>query len=407
MKKPTIKLFHDTRRAKADDKYPVKLYVYYDKKDKFYPMHIDLTKEEWELVHSDKPPKTLRNIAAQLFSILTDAQRIGLDMYPFSIELFERELFGVKGDKRDVFAAFEQYIKELKEADRYSYASTFEDTKSTLKAFQEKIEFADITPKWLYDLEKHQLSKGNKISTVGLHARNIRVIYNVAIDGNVIHRDAYPFGKRKYEIPSAKKSKRKLSREEIEKLHGAEVLSQQEEKAKDFWFLIYLCYGINMQDLLLLKRKQVGREKISFIRKKTERSKRTEKSEINVLINRDIIQLMQKWGRLDGNQDDYVFDVISLLDDAERVRKVTIQFTKNQNKYLKRIGERLGIKELTTYTARHSFANMLKNSGAKTEMIGEMLGHSSYKTTQIYLDDFDDDVKKEAVSGLQFYKKRD
>jgi integrase/recombinase XerD len=407
MKKPTIKLFHDTRRAKADDTYPVKLYVYYDKKDKFYPLHIDLTKEDYELALSDKPPKPLRNTASRILAVLADAQRVGLETYPFGFELFERELFGLSGDKRDVFAAFEQYIKELKEGDRYSYASTFEDTKSTLKSFQENIEFADITPNWLFELEKHQLAKGNKISTVGLHARNIRVIYNIAIDKNIIHRDAYPFGKRKYEIPSAKKSKRKLSKQEIEKFYAAEVKSQQEEKARDFWFLIYLCYGINMADLLLLKRKQVGRERLSFVRKKTERSKRTEKSEINVLLNRDIIRLLQKWGKIDGNQEDYVFDVISMADDAERVRKLTLQFTKLQNKYLKRIGERLGIKDLTTYTARHSFANMLKNSGAKTEMIGEMLGHASSRTTQIYLDDFEDEVKKEYTKGLMFFKKED
>ena len=41
-----------------------------------------------------------------------------------------------------------------------------------------------------------------------------------------------------------------------------------------------------------------------------------------------------------------------------------------------------------TYTARHSFAMALKEQNVPIEMISELLGHKSIKTTQIYLRSF-------------------
>ena len=42
-----------------------------------------------------------------------------------------------------------------------------------------------------------------------------------------------------------------------------------------------------------------------------------------------------------------------------------------------------------TYTARHSFASILKKSGVNIGIISEALGHQDIKTTQIYLSRFD------------------
>jgi site-specific recombinase XerD len=53
-------------------------------------------------------------------------------------------------------------------------------------------------------------------------------------------------------------------------------------------------------------------------------------------------------------------------------------------------------KDVTTYFARHSFATVLKRSGAKIEMISELLGHSSVDITESYLDSFEKEhIQKE------------
>jgi site-specific recombinase XerD len=67
------------------------------------------------------------------------------------------------------------------------------------------------------------------------------------------------------------------------------------------------------------------------------------------------------------------------------------------NKDLKEIAALAKIEfNLTTYVARHSYATVLKRSGVATAVISEALGHQNEKTTQIYLDSFENAVIDEA-----------
>ena len=62
---------------------------------------------------------------------------------------------------------------------------------------------------------------------------------------------------------------------------------------------------------------------------------------------------------------------------------------------MKRIGKGLGIdSKLTTYSARHSFATVLKRSGAPIEFISESLGHADLRTTETYLGSFEDSTRE-------------
>ena len=80
-----------------------------------------------------------------------------------------------------------------------------------------------------------------------------------------------------------------------------------------------------------------------------------------------------------------------------RVRKVLARI----NKELKVLASELEIKtDVTTYTARHSFASILKNTGVNIALISQALGHQDIKTTEIYLSKFDDKQMDEIMSNL-------
>jgi site-specific recombinase XerD len=83
------------------------------------------------------------------------------------------------------------------------------------------------------------------------------------------------------------------------------------------------------------------------------------------------------------------------------------QLTKIINKYIKQITKEVGInKNVTTYFARHSFATVLKRSGAKIEMISELLGHSNVGVTENYLDSFEkEQIQKETDVLTTGFKK--
>ena len=71
------------------------------------------------------------------------------------------------------------------------------------------------------------------------------------------------------------------------------------------------------------------------------------------------------------------------------------------NKELKVLALELGIdSDITSYVARHSFATVLKRSGVDIMLISEALGHSDLKTTQIYLDSFENEQMDAAMTNL-------
>jgi site-specific recombinase XerD len=68
---------------------------------------------------------------------------------------------------------------------------------------------------------------------------------------------------------------------------------------------------------------------------------------------------------------------------------------------LKQIGEELNLPiPLTTYVARHSQATIMKKAGIPTSIIKEIMGHSSERVTQIYLDSFDNEQIDNAMKKL-------
>ena len=88
---------------------------------------------------------------------------------------------------------------------------------------------------------------------------------------------------------------------------------------------------------------------------------------------------------------------------TNRVRKVCHQV----NQELRALGKELGISaDVTTYVARHSFATVLKKSGVNIGIISQALGHQDIKTTQIYLDSFDNEQIDEAMKFLAYLHKK-
>ena len=98
----------------------------------------------------------------------------------------------------------------------------------------------------------------------------------------------------------------------------------------------------------------------------------------------------------------YLFPILSLyhktdIQKANRIHKV---ITKINNR-LKQIGEELELPlVLTTYVARHTQATVMKKAGVSTAVIKEIMGHSSERVTQIYLDSFDNEQINKAMNYL-------
>jgi integrase len=170
------------------------------------------------------------------------------------------------------------------------------------------------------------------------------------------------------------------------------------EKYRDLWFFSYLCNGINFADMLKLKYGNIHNDEMSFKRAKTVRTSKV-KREIQAVVTPEMYAIIDRWGNSDKTPENYIFPYLKGDETPIQEKKTVKDVTKRTNKRLKIIGKAVFVEGLTTYTARHSYATVLKRSGANIAFISESLGHSDLKTTENYLASFE---KEERVKNAAF-----
>jgi site-specific recombinase XerD len=82
---------------------------------------------------------------------------------------------------------------------------------------------------------------------------------------------------------------------------------------------------------------------------------------------------------------------------VKRIGNVTRQI----NKCICKIGKDLNLGNLSTYSARHSFASVMLWEGASVGFISQSLGHTNILTTTSYLSKFNVDKRKEEHDKLK------
>jgi len=403
MLKLSIYIFHDTRRRAKSGLYPVQMRVYspITKTQKRISLGIELSEKDFiEAWTKSKPKAELAEIQLELKAFEAKALKVASNLMHPTIEAFEEAFFEKRLYGTDVNAYYETAISNYIKNEQLGTASNYKSSITSLCEYYGKtrIPFHIITSDWLKRYERYMLSEISCSSTtVGIYLRPLRNIFNTAIADKTISQDTYPFGKRKYIIPAPRSVKKALSKEQLKTLFEGEPLTLEQEKAKDFWFFSYMCNGMNIKDIALLKYNNLpNNETLVFRRAKTAK---TNKSSLPVTVNLNSFAqtIIEKYGSKKSN--DFIFSIISKEDNAEMVRTKTKNFTRYINQHFLKYAKSLEINEpISTYWARHSFATRVINSGASIELLGEMLSHSDIKTTQNYIAGFENDIKK-AISN--------
>lgn len=399
----SIYLLHAKRRIKKNGKYPVKLRIVHLRVPKDFPIGIDLTEEEYVNATADRPRKQFVTTAIKINAAKAKAESILNAIGLFTFKKFEDAFYGRIKDGSDLFKLFDDYIGELKKEERIKTAISYQCARNSLFKFKNKLSLFDISASFLKAFHVCCVEKGLSETTIGIYVRSLRSIYNYAIAQGIIKKDeTYPFGKRQYVIPAGRNIKKALSFDEVKAIHDYPAsLGSPEDKARDFWMLSYLCNGINVKDIALLKNSNLDGDMLRFVRAKTKNSTRGNQTVISCHLSLTAKKLIGKWRSKDISPDAYIFSIIEKGDSAEEQVKKIAQFIQTTNKYMKRISESLGFeRSATTYFSRHSAATILKRSGASIHQIQEALGHQSASTTQKYLDSFDDESKKSLSVSL-------
>ena len=389
----------DTRRAKKSGLFPVKVQVVFRRKQKYYSTGKELSKEEWERLLKAKS-RLLTEIRSDIessFSTIKQQVNELIQKGEFSIEALHIKL-GRQIKDMNLHSAFYLKMKELKDNEQ---ASTYLNYQSALKSLENfggtYIPLERITVDWLKHCERYWLSEGKSYSSISIYFRALKCILNRAVRDGFLKESSFPFGKNRYEIPEGCGRKLALTLPEIKKIMSYQDGTKTVEEFRDLWVFSYLCNGINFMDLLFLQYSNIVDGEICFVRSKTSRTTKHNK-EIHATITPEMWRIIHKWGNPQLTPQTYIFKYAKGTENAfERIRLVRRIVTKC-NRRLKKIALSMGIAQLTTYTARHSFATVLKRAGAKTSYISESLGHSNLAVTENYLAYFE---KEERIRNAQ------
>ncbi len=289
---------------------------------------------------------------------------------------------------------FKEQMAYLVKAGRKSYAQSIKQTYNSLKEYRHNLNFCfdEIDVNWLKRYEQFLREKRLSDNTIGIRFRNLRAIYNVAVEEDVVSSERYPFKKFKIARMNQETIKRALTKADIERILSFKSSNNFMRFPIDIFAFTYYCGGINFTDIAKLTQANIMDGRLIYKRQKT-------KKLIRIPLQPQALALIQKYH---STNSPYLFPILSPFhkteeQKADRIHKVITKV----NERLKQIGEILKLPiKLTTYVARHSQATVMKKAGVSTAVIREIMGHSSERVTQIYLDSFDNEQIDEAMKNL-------
>ena len=403
--KATVEVVCYKSKPLKDGTFPLMLRVTKDRKRKYVSLGLSLHEKFWDF-EKGKPKRNCPNkeqierlIAAKtaeyndLIVEMTSQQR------EYTVETLVSH-FHNQVRCATVVELYDKLIDDMKRGGKLGNAGVYKYSRTSLLKFtgqRLQIPFSDIDAVWLRCYENWLRTSGCGDTTISQLFRTLRSVFNKAVELQLVKRDYYPFDVYKVSKFDTRTKKRAIAKEDVRKVIALD-LSQgypSERLARDIFVFSYFGAGINFADIALLKYGNVRDGRVQYVRKKTGKP-------INFLLTEEMRNIIVKYQRQGQTDEDYIFPILDRRVHRTEQQRYdrTHKVLTNTNRWLRKIGQRVGIEHLTTYVARHTFATVLKRSGVNIAIISESLGHSDLSTTQIYLDSFENSQIDAAMQNL-------
>jgi len=276
----------------------------------------------------------------------------------------------------------------LEETGKIGNSLIYKNTLTVFKRFrvEKDLTFDELNYNQLISFEEYLQKKGNMVNTIFTHMKTLRSVYNKAIKENLAKKELYPF--EQYHLKDEKTSKRALSKANIIALKELDLSENHRMQfARDLFFFSFYTRGMSFVDIAHLKVENIVDDRLLYVRNKTNQK-------FTIKLTTQISEIIAKYNDLKVKES-YIFPIIT--NPKGDVYKQCLDALSLTNSRLGKIGKKLNFPiHLSTYVARHSWATIAKREGIPTAVISEGLGHETERTTQIYLDSFENNVLDDA-----------
>jgi len=249
-----------------------------------------------------------------------------------------------------------------------------------------KLYMDEISTDKLRSLENHLIKNGNKANTIAKKFSILRQMFAGAVkDG--LYAGINPF--ENYKIQTYPVKKEKLTIEQIKAIEELELTGPYND-ARNLYLFSYYAKGARFENCIFLERKNIINGRIYFETNKGHKN-------LSVLISAKLQKILDQY-----STGKFVFPYIKEVPVNEfAYRSVKDSANTMVNRYLKVVTGLARIPfPVTFHQARHSIAYHLKKAKVETNFIQDVLGHSSSRTTEIYLKSLDDESLDEEMKKV-------
>ena len=404
----TISIYFDTRAAK-DKPAPLKFAIRKNGKAAYIYIGIKILSSQWSKTRRE----VINHPEAKRINLIINKKRLEIESAHLrlietgecggltALELRDKIQDMIDPEKRRVIQEAKLFLFNVAASTEiYTNKSTrdiYLRTLNKLSSFDTKLglrTFEDISADYLHRFEVFCTTLTSKKNGVNIHLRNIRAVFNDAINSEIT--SAYPF--RKYPIKPEATQKKALMPEQLKSLLNAKCEPYQEQY-RDLFMLMFLLRGINAGDLFLATAQQVSNSRLDYRRNKTG-------ALLSVKLEPEALYIIEKYK---GKR--MLLNPMDTYDDYK-------EYLHHFNNGLKAIGRPVGKRgkilgkglfpNLSSNWARHTWATVAMKIGISKEVISRGMGHSfGLKVTDIYIDydnDLVDDANRKIIDYI-FYDK--
>lgn len=376
----TTKLYLDRRAVKEDKPAPLKIAVTKNGSTSYIPLGIYLFKSQWNVSAN----KVVNHPKKQFFNTYISKRKLEVDEIVLSMTANKETDGSITEIKNRILAIInpaetestpnnlfcvwlEKFANNKNGRTKQIYLATLERIKKFKPKEYATLTFEDMNLEWLTNFNLFLAKTSPAKNARNIHFRNIRAVFNYAIDNEAT--SAYPF--RKFKLKYEETRKRSMPVESLRKIMTADI-DHHLEKYRDFFMLSFYLIGMNVVDICHATEIADGR--LQYRRAKTHKL-------YSIKLEPEAAAIISKYAG-EGQ-------LLNYLDHHKSYRTFYNCLVRGLNEVknaLNSIDDGITFNELTSYWARHTWATIASDLDIPDATIAAALGHSyGNSTSAIYI----------------------
>lgn len=298
---------------------PLKIRVTKDRKVRYVSLGVSTKPEHWDF-KKNQPKADCPNreyieklIANRISEIKATIVELKAEERDFTATSLLQKI-DTKSSSLSIAEIFLEHLKFLQGCKRTGYMLSIRQTYNSLLKFNGTLDipFSEIDVNWLRRYEGW-LRKSNKSeNTIGIRFRNLRMIYNKAIEKGAVKKELYPFDSYKVSKLHKETIKRAIVKDDIKRVLNYNVNGRNfyTSLAIALFSFSYYMGGINFVDMAYLQGSNIIDGRLVYYRKKTSKL-------INLPMNPEAMEIISRYNTgLTG----YIFPILSFAHKTEQMK---------------------------------------------------------------------------------------